>query len=80
MRRRRSVMWLDNQQVQSIFQVNCLQLNVTSDCVFASGGIPLWIALRWYRLCCSLTFGPASLRACLSALMFHQLVCDALIS
>lgn len=59
MRRRRSVMWLDNQQVQSIFQVNCLQLNVTSDCVFASGGIPLWIALRWYRLCCSLTFGPA---------------------
>lgn len=47
MRRCKFVMWVDNQQVQSMFQVNFILLNLISGQSHASGGaIPLRIALK----------------------------------
>lgn len=48
-------MWMDDQQVQSMFQVNYfLPGNVISTRLLASGGgTPLRIALRWQGRRCS---------------------------
>lgn len=80
MGRRRFVMWPDNQQVQSVFQVNLMRLNLISGLCLC-----LW---WWYTLvdCPEMaqTVLQLNIWTCVQdisqgmppfALMFHQLVC-----